>query len=350
MEDKIATLNYTNESFSRQYNDVLNWIHYEVDPSQLKSEFVNYCTAIGKLEIAETIPVNYIGIEGSIAYCLNRGAILSPKSHTRIESLIQKYTHVDEPDNDVELEWEEIPSTVQTRAILAYVNCYSLIDNAKTRVVSGKLPIRELQSTVRKIIEDNNLGKNTVTRQLRKHYSQSLQEVRLDAIVKDWVKPITIILDTINLMLGNKAAVKSGAKNAIDRKMNSTAAQTDRVGEKAATKITYLQEDVDLGIKSVNPTNIVGAQTVVIFNTKTRHCEVYFAKEGEKLSVKGSKIINFNETASIGKNVRKPEESLQRWVAATTLKRVQVLLQSTNGKNWELTGKLNSNSIILKVL
>jgi hypothetical protein len=348
MEDNIATLNHTDSSFTRQYIDALNWVSSEVDPSQLKIEFVNYCATIDKADIAATVPVNYIGVEGSIAYCLNRGAILSQKSHDRIAALVQKYATTDAVH--IELEWEEIPSTVQTRAILAYVNCYSLIDNAKTRVLAGKLPIKELSSTVRKIIQDNNLGKNAVTRRLLKHYSQSLQEARADAIVKDWVKPITVILDTINLMLGNKASVKSSAKKAMDRKMNSTAAQTDRVGEKAATKIAYLQEDVDLGIKSVNPTNIVGAQTVVIFNTKTRHCEVYFAKEGEKLSIKGSKITNFNETTSIGKNMRKPEESLQRWVAATTTKRVQVLLQSVNGKNWELTGKLNSNSLILKVL
>ena len=123
-----------------------------------------------------------------------------------------------------------------------------------------------------------------------------------------------------------------------------------RKGEKAASNLKHKDEDVVLGIKSVNPTNIVGASAVVIYNTKNRHIDIYVAKQDQQLSIKGTKIENFDEKASQGKIVRKPENALQMWVKATTIKRLEILRDSIKGKPWELTGKINSNHIILKVL
>ncbi len=347
MDDQISSLDHTSPSFASDYGRILNWIHQSIDAAQLKAELVTYAKAIGKDDLAETVQVGSIGVEGKIAYCINRGARLSPTSIAKAVEAIDRGSAKEAKDTP---EWEYIPETSKSRAIRAYVNCYSRIDNAKTMVIRGTLDRRELASEIRKIVQTYGQAKTAIVKQLVEHYKELHVEARRDDSISDWVKPLATISETLNLMLNNRASIRAGARGAKARKMRSTVETMDRKGEKAASKVSYKDEDDKLGIRSVDPTNLVGADAAVVFNTKNRHCEVYMAKQGMKLSVQGARIVNFDESTSLGKTLRKPESDLPHWVRATTLKRLEVLGSGIKGKTWEVTGKLNKNCIIVKVL
>lgn len=346
MDEQVAALNHEDPGFRSAYVSVLNLIHQQVDPAVLKQELVAYATTIGLSDAAESIPANRIGVEGKIAFCLNRGAKLSSGSIERVRTTLMS---AGTPTSDAPM-FEELPETAHHKAVRAYVGCYSLIDNAKTLVLKGKLEQRELASEVRRIVQARSGGKTAVVRQLHDHYRQMHKEAISDPAIKDWIKPLAIIVETIGFMLNVRSSIKAGARGAKARKMVSTVESFDRRGEKAASKVSYKEEDDKLGIRSVDPTNLVGADAAVVFNTKNRHCEVYLAKPGNKLSIQGARIVNFDESASSGKTLRKPESDLSHWVRATTLKRLEVLSKGIKGKTWEVTGKLNKNCIIVKVL
>ena len=346
MDALIAALDYTKSTFDVDYTKAMNFIHYEIDASQLKSELVQYAETIGLANIALAIPANLIGVEGKIAYCINRGAKLSKKSIDRIQTMLNKQNMVVEQ----KIEWETIPDTALGKNIQAYVSCYAFLDNAKARVLAGKLDVRQLAVETRKIVSNYANGKSVVVSMLVDHYTQRVVEARQDPYIKDWVKPLSVISDTLMLLANNKAAIKASAKGAKARKMSSTSIQIDRKGEKAATKVKYKDEDDKFGIVSVDPTNIIGSEAVVIFNTKNRHCEVYRAQENMRLSIQGAKITNFDTKISVGKTIRQPEKDLQHWTKATTVKRLEVLAGAIKGKTWEVSGKLNKNCTILKVL
>jgi len=348
MDAKIAALNCDLPEFEGIYSDVLNFIHYEIDMSVLKHELVKYATCINMSDIAEKIPPGYVGIEGKIAYCINRGAKLKESSIEKVRKILTEYNTKSIKESN--FNWEQITPTSQGKNILAYVNCYSQIDNAKTLVLRGKMPARDLATTVRKIVNDNAQGKAIVAKQLLDHYKERLVESKGDLCIADWVKPLAIIVDTLGLLVNNRASVRLGAKGAKARKLANTLEQRDSKGEKAAAKVTYKDADQDLGIDSVDPTNLVGAAAAVIYNTKNRHCEVYFAMDGKRLSVQGARIINFDEAKSIGKTLRHPEKELPHWNRATVVRRLEVLLGQINGKGWTLSGKFNRNTMILKVL
>lgn len=345
MDADIAALDHTLPNFKLAYAQVLNAIHYDVDAARLKQELVAYARGLGLEAAAERAQANRINVEGSIALCLNRGAKLSPKSIERVRSWLE--AHAEKPQETVP-DWEELPETVKGKAVLAYVDCYSQIDNAKMRVLLGKMDRRELTAFVRKTINLRGFGKAAITKQVLQHYTELLTEAKRDDSVSNWVKPLSTIVDALSMLVGSRGAVKASAREAKARKMASTS--TDRKGEKAASKVTYKDEDTALGITSVDPTNIVGADAVVVFNTKNRHCEIYFAKPGSKLSVLGARIINFDETRSKGKTLRKPDTDLPHWTRATTVKRLEVLLSSIRGKSWAPNGKLNHNTLIIKAL
>ena len=289
-----------------------------------------------------------VGIEGKIAYCINRGAKLKESSVEKVRKILCDYENRCEKDTD--FAWDPISLSAKGKNVLAYVDCYSQIDNAKARVLKGKITIRELPAIVRKVVSDRAAGKSAVAKQLFDHYKDSLVEAKQDASIASWVKPLATIVDTLGLMVNNRASIKAGAKGAKARKLASTLEQSDRKGEKAASRVTYKDEDTTLGINSVDPTNLVGAEAAVIYNTKTRHCEVYFAEASKRLSVQGARITNFDEKKSIGKTLRKPETDLPHWNRATTVRRLEVLLDQVNGKSWSLTGKFNRNTMLLKVL
>jgi hypothetical protein len=348
MDAEIAKLDCTTSGFDEQYGNALNYIHYEIDTAVLKNELVKYANLIGMADIAELITPGHIGVEGKIAYCLNRGARLKESSVERIPKMLTEYKN--KLSKEIDFSWESIALSSHGKSVLAYVDCYSHIDNAKTRVLLGKMPARDLAATVRKIVSDKAHGKTIVARQLLEHYRDALVEAKTDTSITDWVKPLTTVVDTLGLLVNNRASVKAGAKGAKARRLANTLEQSDRKGEKAAAKVTYKDEDIDLGISSIDPTNLVGAEAAVIYNTKTRHCEVYFAETGKRLSVHGSRITNYDEKKSTGKTLRNPETDLPHWNRATTVRRLEVLLSQVNGKNWDLAGKFNRNTMVLKVL
>jgi hypothetical protein len=348
MDNTIANLDHSVPGFDGLYMQVLNFLHYEVDTAALKRELVAYADVVGMTDIAEQIPAAQISAEGKIAYCMNRGARLRPSSIDKVRRTLEDWKV--RSLGEVDFDWDAIATSSQGKKVQHYVDCYSQIDNAKAKVLSGKISTRELAALVRKIVAARDGGKPWVTKQLLEHYRTALQEAKQDAAVAHWVKPLSTIADTLGLLVNNRAGIKTSAKNARVRKLTNTLEQSDRNGEKAAAKVTYKDQDTALGINSVDPTNLVGAAAAVIYNTKTRHCEVYFAEPGKRLSVQGSRITNYDNAKSLGKILRNPDTDLPHWNRAANIRRLEVLLANTNGKNWALLGKFNRNTMVLKVL
>ena len=260
MDDQIAGLDHESPGFQSAYGLVLNRIHHNVDQSVLKDELVALAHKMGKRAIAESIPTNRVGVEGSIAYCVNRGAKLAQSSLDRVQRLLES---TEQAIEEKPPEWESIPETPQHRVNRAYIECYSRIDNAKTRVLKGKLEQRELAPEVRRIVTAFGQGKGAVVKLLCDHYKDAYTEAQKDPIIKDWVKPLATIAEALFLVSGNRDSIRAGAKGAKARKLRRTLDQVDRKGEKAASKVTYKDEDDALGIRSVDPTNVVGADAVL---------------------------------------------------------------------------------------
>jgi hypothetical protein len=77
---------------------------------------------------------------------------------------------------------------------------------------------------------------------------------------------------------------------------------------KLVSKMKFLREFTDLGLKSVKPETIIGSTEVWYYNTKYRRVGVYKGEGGNALSVKGTTIIGFDIKESQQMTLRKPEE------------------------------------------
>ena len=119
--------------------------------------------------------------------------------------------------------------------------------------------------------------------------------------------------------------------------------------EQIVAKLKFQLSDTKLGITSAPPASIVGAQSMVVFNTKTRKIGYYIATSSAGLSVKGTSIVNFTEK-STQKTMRKPPEQIKEFKEQNTQKRFETWF-AKNVKTTEtvLNGRFSEETVILKV-
>ena len=68
-------------------------------------------------------------------------------------------------------------------------------------------------------------------------------------------------------------------------------ARKEKPASQIVAKMKYKKEDTQYAIKSIQPSTIVNAQELWVFNTKYRKVQVYRADDPKGLSVKGTSII-----------------------------------------------------------
>lgn len=120
--------------------------------------------------------------------------------------------------------------------------------------------------------------------------------------------------------------------------------------EDQVKKMKFKTTDDKYGIASVPPAQIIGAHTVVVFNTKTRKIGIYYADKGAQvLGVKGSAIVGFDEKTSTQKTMRKPDVQLKEFKSIGTQKRTQVWFDGIKTTSTAMTGRINADVMILKV-
>ena len=118
--------------------------------------------------------------------------------------------------------------------------------------------------------------------------------------------------------------------------------------EKVVARLKYAREDRALKVVSVNPTDIIGAQELWVFNTKTRKLGRYVAEAMGQLGVKGTSITGFDEAKSIAKTLRKPDEQLKEFARAGKVA-LRSFLKDIKAVEITMNGRINEDTLLLKV-
>ena len=131
----------------------------------------------------------------------------------------------------------------------------------------------------------------------------------------------------------------------VSRKTRSKKAPTKG---KQVAKLKYKAEDKDLKLVSIRPEDIIGAETLWLYNTKLRKLYKVVADPNMKqLAVKGTTIIGYDEANSVGKNIRKPEEKLKEFNKAGKVA-LRKFLDEIKAVEVKFPGRTNEHTILLK--
>ena len=128
--------------------------------------------------------------------------------------------------------------------------------------------------------------------------------------------------------------------------------------EQLVAKMQYKKEDTKLELKSIDPAEIIYAEELWVYNTKTRKLGHYVARTldprglnrpGTGLMVKGTSIKGFNEEASVQKTLRKPEKQLEEFTNSGP-KKVLEFYDAIKTMGIKLNGRINTEVLLLRAV
>jgi hypothetical protein len=113
--------------------------------------------------------------------------------------------------------------------------------------------------------------------------------------------------------------------------------------------IKFKTRDDELNITSVSPVDMIGASQVWLYNTKTKKLSRYVTDSTKGMLAKGSSIQNWDPEASKQKTLRKPAEQIKELLESGKVK-LRTFLDTVKTKEQDVNGRLNTDTIILKVV
>ena len=114
-------------------------------------------------------------------------------------------------------------------------------------------------------------------------------------------------------------------------------------------KLKYKKEDTELGIRSVSPSDIVGASQVWIYNCKTKKLAAFRTDSATGIQVKGSSLQNYDPEMCEQKRIKNPTETLSTLLSAGKLI-LRKLLTNLPNANIPVSGRISEDCLIVRVL
>jgi hypothetical protein len=233
------------------------------------------------------------------------------------------YAMTEEIEDAIEA-WQKDPESFDPKAF----KVLNLLKGKQAKAAHARI-IRDFYG--RDLAELLELSSGKADEQLREGYSHRSRKQ-----IKKFIEFLQEIESACNMLMQEaKVNKKPRARKAVP-------------AEKIVAKLKYKKTDEPLKLVSINPTDILGAKELWVYNTKSRKLGKYVATEYAELGVKGTTITGFNEAQSICKTIRKPEEKLKEFKAAGKVQ-LRKFLDDINATDTKMNGRINEEIILLKV-
>jgi hypothetical protein len=360
------------DQYARHFRISMEWYRMESSGKELKPKVINWMSANGytKVDIAnfkKSKDSRCSPVMGAIAVCLlngmpeqradwNKGRSSADWLKNSIQSVLVESKHDIDEDAVAEAAKADKPNvyvpSIQERVRDSAIAMTTEIEDAIEMFQTDPDAFDQKAFKMLNLLKAKG-AKAAHSRIIKNFYVRNLQELveatgTNDAQLKEGyshlskaqLKKITAFYQEIISacdMLGQEAKVNRAprAKKPTDK-------------SKVVSKLKYKKTDEPLKLVSINPEDVIGAQELWTYNSKSRKIGKYVATEFNTLSIKGTTIINFDEVKSVQKTIRKPEEKLREFKAAGKIA-LRKFLDDINATDTKMNGRINEEIILLKV-
>lgn len=347
------------KSFADNFRKAMYYVHYEIAIKKLKTETIKYAKKhypeLTELDVLENY---YYNVIGKPCYIINQGGQVPEEWESYVVTEIVKLNSLGteqklaKESEKVEKETKAVPVlTIQDRlkeqaaAVSATFDGWvdEYIANPRTFKPDSYDPYKEMQSAelkaqhVRHIVNFYENDVNELKNVIKKSddYLSEAYGTYTTAQIKKLLKLYEKINDAANLIIESAKSQRAPRKRVVS-------------SEKKVAKLKFLQTFPKFGLTSQNPVDIIGAQELWVYNTKTRKLGKYVALDSVGLDVKGTSIIGFMSKDSVEKTLRKPDVQLKEFKSAGKVA-LRKFLSDINAVDIPLKGRINENIILLKV-
>ena len=357
--------------FLRQFHSAMAWYRLESSAKELKPKVIDWMGRQGctKEDISafKKTKDNRCGMTmGAVAACLikgmpsvrdefNDGRDTAVWLLARINEVIEQgRDDIDDSDAVVEVKKDVYTPSIQERLREVSLGMTEEIETAieafqtdpetfdpKAFKVLNLLKAKQAKAAHARIIRDFyarnltellELASGKADEQLKEGYSH-----RSKKQIKSFIAFLQEIESACNMLMQEaKVNKKPRAKKAVSK-------------DKIIAKLKYKKSDEPLKLVSINPADIIGAQELWIFNSKTRKLGKYVAAEFQELGIKGTTITGFSETKSVQKTLRKPAEQIKAFKEAGKVV-LRKFLEEINAVDTKMNGRINEEIMLLKVV
>lgn len=359
---------WSGEQFMKHFREAMDYYRLEADSKFAKPAVIQWmeragCTKADVQAFKKTKDFRCGVTMGAIAHCLTRG--MTPKRadfnngkdtaewlRKSIVEVIEQGKHDIEAEEKKEEKPAGIVINIQDRLREASFKMTEEIEDALQDFNADPNGFDPKNFKVLNLLKGKQ-AKAAHVRIIKNFYEPQMQEIEEAVAGKDeqlkegyshrskaQLKKLAAFLHEVVSacdMLGQEAKVnrKPRAKKPTDK-------------AKVVAKLKYMKAHEPLKLVSVNPMDIIGSKELWIYNTKTRKMGKYVATDFQELGIKGTTITGFNETLSVQKTLRKPEEKLKEFKAAGKVA-LRKFLEDINAVDIKLNGRINEDIVLLKV-
>lgn len=353
LEPDASLVQFGEDNYVAKLMRAMNWYSYEKSRKEAKAYLLEYAKHIKldkpKLEKIKAVDDKQFNTSYSwLARLKKNGAKLSEEHSSIVETHIEDLLNYQEPIVEIVVDENKAPRISIQEAmaektsewlgelegqldeylfngkdfnLYAYLKGNQVPHQYTKAIVAwlqAKMP--EIQDAINKVDEQLVEGYSNFTPSKLKKYLTTLQSAVLD--------------------VEKYAEFKKVNKKPRVKKEKPAGVQV--------AKLKYKKEDTEYGIKSVPVAQIIGANMVWVFNTKNKRLAQYVASGPAGISVKGTKLMNFNPEESKQKTLRKPDEVLPRCIEGGKLV-LRKLMSEIKAKEADVNGRITEDMIILKV-
>lgn len=361
---------WSGDQFTAHFRDSMNWYRLEKSVKDLKPSLISWMTQKeydrSAIDTVRKIKDKYFNSTMvNIAACLVKGM---PEVHAgfnegrdtgawlrkEIESVVAAgYGDIEDEDAVKPVKVEVYVPTIQDRLREAAAEMSEELDMAIDSWIMDPEGFNPKEFKVVNLLKGK--GVKAVHARLVKQYFQTGQnelaelasgkadEQLREAYSHNSRKNVKKLIEFYESIISACEQIAAEAKIA-----KPARAKKAKPAEQIVAKLKFCIKDDKLGIVSVPPAGIIGAQGAVVYNVKTRKLGMYIAKTSDGLGVKGTSIINFTDK-SFQRTLRKPDLQLKEFKDQNTQKRVETWFDKIKTTETVLNGRVNAEVIILKV-
>ena len=360
--DTERALAMSDADFDHHLRRSFYYYNYHFTVKDLKPDFIAWLQeqkhfVVTKSDLSKVIKSRWVPITAcSIIAAHGKGMPLKPRAlqylETATRDVVEKYTEYNEED-DQPVAKEDTPKayvpTIQDRLNEKLSATVGELEGHFDDVVTNtKTTFKPYDFLVAQNVAQAQLGKLETAFDSTRAELEAAQAREDDQLVEGYkhfkaadYKRIYAWLDELQKAVEQYRGVKKATKKARVKKSPTK--------EKLVAKLKFLKQDPATKLMSINPVDVVGASELWVYNTKTRKLGKYVPgtyKTG--LSVKGTTILDFDETKSVQKTLRKPEQQLAEFMKAGKVV-LRTYLGGIKATETKLNGRINADVLLLRV-
>ncbi len=333
----------------------LHWYRQNFNSSAAKKWIVEWLTAEGRDEDAKLVSrasKNSLKMISPYCRCASRGFPLTDKQREFIRKNVGEL--LDDARKRVPTEPTErvtVQDRIEAKANEMLTTLEPVLDTAIESVMATKKKPNPLMDWIKGADLNKPMATVALHRLEQSYADLKAAHDKTDADLVEgysYLKPkslktlVEYFEEAIRNLNDRLGVLKASRK---PRKRKPKSAQAQVKGFK------FMARSDAFGVDSAKPSDIIGAQGFVMFNTKNSKATVFVAVEPKTgLSVKGSTVLGFDSSKSFEKTVRKPEEFVKN--SGGCRKTFTAAVRYLNGvktKAGTPTGRVNKHCLILQV-